>query len=66
VTICPDMIQSLSVHSGYNLKTVEEYIKQLPCSSIKPVTAGADIISEGVIQALIDQTDKIVVRDTIF
>ncbi|XP_053379748.1 5'-3' exoribonuclease 1-like isoform X2 [Mercenaria mercenaria] len=44
----------------YTLKTVEEYIKTLPCAGLKPMKSGADIISEGTIKALQELTDQIV------
>ncbi|XP_060573103.1 5'-3' exoribonuclease 1-like, partial [Ruditapes philippinarum] len=44
----------------YTLKTVEEFIKKLPCSGLKTMKSGADIISEGTIKALQELTDQVV------
>ncbi|XP_052760032.1 5'-3' exoribonuclease 1-like [Mya arenaria] len=47
-------------NSGYNLKNVQEYVKGLECTNVKTQKAGADIMAEGVIKALLEETDKTV------
>ncbi|XP_052759687.1 5'-3' exoribonuclease 1-like isoform X2 [Mya arenaria] len=46
--------------SGYKLKNVQEYVKGLECTNVKTQKAGADIMAEGVIKALLEETDKTV------
>ena len=47
--------------SGYTLSEVSKYIKSLPCSVLKLVKSGSDIISEGVVNALENEAKRTVV-----
>ena len=48
-------------HSDYKLQDVTNYIKSLPCSGVKLVKSGTDIISEGVVSALENEAKKVMV-----
>ena len=44
------------------LKDVSDYLKTLPCSSIKTMKAGANILDEGIVQAIENAVDKVMVN----
>ncbi|XP_063418054.1 5'-3' exoribonuclease 1-like isoform X2 [Mytilus trossulus] len=45
--------------NGVTLKDVTTYLKTLPCSSIKTMKTGADILDEGIIQAIEKEVNRV-------
>lgn len=44
------------------MENVVEYVKSLPCSQIKPQKVGANVLDEGVVQAIQKEAQTINVR----
>lgn len=44
------------------MENVVEYVKSLPCSQIKPQKVGANVLDEGVVQAIQKEAQTVNVR----
>lgn len=44
------------------MENVVEYVKSLPCSQIKPQKVGANVLDEGVVQAIQKEAQIVNVR----
>lgn len=46
------------------MENVVEYVKSLPCSQIKPQKVGANVLDEGVVQAIQKEAQTVNVRSS--
>lgn len=50
--------------SPYSLHKMTEFVKQQPCSNVKTMKAGAEILDDGVVSAIEKQVENIIVSFT--
>ncbi|XP_048250322.1 5'-3' exoribonuclease 1-like isoform X1 [Haliotis rufescens] len=45
--------------SEYKLKHMVDFVRNLPCNNVKPLSTGADILEEGVVKAIEEEVDTV-------
>lgn len=45
--------------SEYKLKHMVDFVRNLPCNNVKPLSTGADILEEGVVKAIEEEVDRV-------
>ncbi|XP_046562363.1 LOW QUALITY PROTEIN: 5'-3' exoribonuclease 1-like [Haliotis rubra] len=43
----------------YKLKHMIDFVRNLPCNNVKPLSTGADILEEGVVKAIEEEVDRV-------